>query len=140
MRIMTRILLVLCVTMLCEILPSPSRADELNTKALITFDGPVQIPGRVLPAGTYVFRLEDSIIDRNIVEIWTGDDMHLLATIMAVPTDRTQAEDKTAIKFEARDPDAPLAIKAWFRPGYTTGEEFVYSNPSLLSSPSPQGE
>src|ERR1700675_1565717 len=32
-------------------------ADEWNQATLITFSQPVQIPGRVLPAGTYLFEL-----------------------------------------------------------------------------------
>ena len=32
-------------------------ADEWNQATLFTFSQPVQIPGRVLPAGTYLFEL-----------------------------------------------------------------------------------
>jgi len=33
------------------------KADEWNQKTIFTFNGPVTIPGQVLPDGTYVFKL-----------------------------------------------------------------------------------
>jgi|HubBroStandDraft_4_1064222.scaffolds.fasta_scaffold45096_1 hypothetical protein len=53
------------------------RADEWNKKTVVTFTEPVQIPGAVLPAGTYVFKLMDSASDRNIVQIFNADETHL---------------------------------------------------------------
>jgi hypothetical protein len=35
-------------------------ADELNQKIAYTFSGPVEIPGQVLAAETYVIKLMDS--------------------------------------------------------------------------------
>jgi len=34
-------------------------ADESDEKTVFTFSGPVEIPGQVLPAGTYVLKLAD---------------------------------------------------------------------------------
>ena len=39
------------------------RADDYNKKTRLTFSQPVEIPGKVLPAGTYIFRLADSLTD-----------------------------------------------------------------------------
>src|SRR5712692_10493794 len=35
------------------------RADETNKKTIVTVNEPIQVPGKVLPAGTYVFKLLD---------------------------------------------------------------------------------
>ena len=35
-------------------------ADEWDQKTIFTFSAPVEIPGQVLGAGTYVFKLADS--------------------------------------------------------------------------------
>ncbi len=35
-----------------------ARADEWNKETIVTFSGPVQVPGKVLEAGTYVFKLD----------------------------------------------------------------------------------
>jgi hypothetical protein len=54
-------------------LSSVARADEWNKRTVLTFSQPVEIPGRVLPAGTYTFMLADSMSDRHIVQIFNAD-------------------------------------------------------------------
>src|SRR5580700_184053 len=39
----------------------------------ITFNGPVEVPGTVLPAGTYEFKLVDPMGDPNVLEIRNED-------------------------------------------------------------------
>lgn len=103
-----------------------ARADEFNKKTIITFSQPVEIPGRVLPAGTYVFKLADSMTDRHIVQIFTADESQILATLLAIPDYRLRTTDQTVIKFGEVFPGAPEAIRAWFYPGNSIGQEFVY--------------
>ena len=60
---------VLCLTVLCIIVAPKAKADEWNQKTVVTFSAPVEVPGvgqHILPAGTYVFKLMDSLSDRNI--------------------------------------------------------------------------
>src|ERR1700722_6888261 len=113
---------------------SPSAtADDMNKKTVITFSGPVEIPGvhlqgyGVLPAGTYVFKILDSKSDRHIVQIFSQDEMTVYATILAIPNYRLKATDKTVITFRERPAGEPEALRAWFYPGRVWGEEFVYT-------------
>lgn len=107
-------------------------ADAWNRKTIITFSGPVEIPGvhlagwGVLPAGTYVFKILDSQSDRHIVQIFSQDEKTVYATILAIPNYRLQATDKTVITFRERPVGQPEALRAWFYPGRNWGEEFVY--------------
>jgi len=103
-----------------------AKADEWNEKTIVTFNQPVEIPGRVLPAGTYVFKLLDSQSDRNVVQIFNKDENHVYATLLAIPDYRMEPTGKTVITFEERRAGAPEAIRAWFYPGRNYGEEFVY--------------
>src|SRR5690349_11310642 len=112
---------------------SPSvRADDWNKKTVITFSGPVEIPGvhlqgyGVLPAGTYVFKILDSQSDRHIVQIFSKDELTVYATILAIPNFRLKATDKTVMTFRERPAGQPEALRAWFYPGRNWGEEFVY--------------
>jgi hypothetical protein len=87
------------------------------------------VPGvdaQILPAGTYVFKLLDSWSDRNIVQIFSPDETHVYTTILAIPNYRLKATDKTVLTFAERGAGQPEAIKAWFYPGATWGQEFVY--------------
>ena len=101
-------------------------ADQWNKKTVLTFSESVEIPGVVLPAGQYVFKLLDSLSDRNIVQVFNADENQVYATILAIPHYRMTPADKTVILFEERSGDQPQAIHAWFYPGENYGQEFVY--------------
>lgn len=104
-------------------------AQTKNQKTILTFSDPVEVPGvdaQILPAGTYVFTLVDSMSDRNIVRISNEDGTHVFTTILAINNYRLKATDKTVLTFKERGEGQPEAIKAWFYPGYEYGQEFVY--------------
>jgi hypothetical protein len=109
-----------------------ARADEWNQKTVVTFSGPVEIPGvhltgfAVLPAGTYVFKLLNSESDRHIVQIFSADEKTVYATILAIPNYRLKVTGKTVMTFRERPAGEPEALRAWFYPGSNSGEEFVY--------------
>ena len=109
-----------------------AQADEWNKKTVVTFSGPVEIPGvhltgwGVLPAGTYVFKVMDSQSDRHIVQIFNKEETTVYATVLAIPNYRLKATDKTVITFSERPAGEPEALRAWFYPGRQWGEEFVY--------------
>ena len=109
-----------------------SLADDWNRKTIITFSGPVEIPGvhlkgwGVLPAGTYVFKILDSQSDRHIVQIFSKDEKTVYATVLAIPNYRLKVTDKTVMTFSERPAGEPEALRAWFYPGRNWGEEFVY--------------
>lgn len=113
-------------------LTTSAMADEWNKKTVVTFSGPVEIPGvhvkgwDILPAGTYVFKLVNSPSDRHIVQIFNKDETVVHATVLAVPNYRLKPTGKTVITFHERPAGQPEAIRAWFYPGATSGEEFVY--------------
>jgi LPXTG-motif cell wall-anchored protein len=91
-----------------------------------TFNGPVEIPGQVLPPGTYVFKLLDSSTDRDIVQVFDKNQKHLYGTFLAIPDYRLKPAGKPIVTFDERAAGAPEAVKAWFFPGYNYGHEFVY--------------
>src|ERR1700678_949848 len=74
-------------------------ADEWNQKTIFAFSGPVEIPGQVLPAGPYVFKLADSSSDRNIVQVFGKDEKHLYGTFLAIPDDHLRPAGKPIITF-----------------------------------------
>jgi len=123
---------VLCVAMLGIPFAPKAAASEWNKKTIVTFSAPVEIPGKALGAGTYVFKLMDSPSDRNIVQIYDKDEQHLIATILAVPDYRLQPTGKTVIHFEERASNSPEAVKAWFYPGDQFGQQFVYPHQQAM--------
>jgi len=107
-------------------------ADEWNKETVVTFSGPVEVPGvgaHLLPAGTYVFKILDSLSDRHIVQIFNQDKTHLFTTVLAIPNYRLKSTDQTVMTFRERPAGEPEALRAWFYPGRKWGEEFVYARP-----------
>lgn len=110
----------------------PAFSGEWNKKTVLTFDQPLEVPGVVLPAGQYVFKLADSQANRHIVQVFNATEDKIFATILAIPRYRMTPADKTVILFEERRADQPQAIHAWFYPGANFGQEFVYPKSRAL--------
>ncbi len=106
-----------------------ARADEWDKRTVMTFNAAVEIPGKVLEAGTYVFKLLDSPSDRTVVQIFTPDEKRLVTTVLTIPDYRLDPSDKTVVTFEEGPAGTPAAIHSWFYPGDNYGVEFVYSKP-----------
>ena len=123
---------VFCMALVGGMFSPSAKADEHDKKTTITFSGPVEIPPvyitgmRILPAGTYVFKLVESSSNRHIVQIFNKDQTKIYATVLAIPNYRLVAKNKTVITFNEGVKDRPEAIRAWFYPGANWGEEFVY--------------
>jgi hypothetical protein len=109
--------------------PRTAAADEWNKQTKFTFSKDVEIPGKVLPAGTYVFKLADSPADRHVVQVF-DENRRIVATVLTIPVQRLKAADEPQVGFEEQPAGAPFPIKTWFYPGDLGGEEFVYSTHS----------
>ena len=108
------------------IVPPAAHADQSNQETRVTFSQPVQIPGRVLPAGTYVFVLPNEINDHSQVRIFNADRTMLIAMLLTVDAERSKPADNTVFGFAERGSAQPEAIVTWFYPGETSGHEFIY--------------
>ena len=115
-----------CAAALTACLAPGVRADEFNKKTILTFSGPVQIPGATLAAGTYVFKLADLASNRHVVQVFDKDEKKIYATILAIPDQKLEPSDEPVVLFAERPAGTPQAVKAWFYPGETIGNEFVY--------------
>jgi len=116
---------ILFVLAFLALLPA-AHADQANQETKVTFSQPVQIPGRVLPAGTYVFVLPEEINDHFEVRIFNADRTMLVATLLTISAERSKPTDNTVFGFAERGSAQPEAIVTWFYLGETTGHEFLY--------------
>lgn len=103
-----------------------ARADEWNKRTTLTVNETIQVPGAVLPAGTYVVKLLDSPSDRHIVQIFNAEENEVLTTILAIPNYRLKPTGDTLFTFWETPPGNPCALRAWFYPGDNFGQEFAY--------------
>jgi hypothetical protein len=100
-----------------------ARASEMDQATKITFSQSVQIPGRVLPAGTYWFLVPEP----DVVQVFSSDQSTLYATLQTISSEHLEAVEQTEITFADRGSMQPEAIVRWFYPGRSTGHEFLYS-------------
>jgi hypothetical protein len=115
-----------CAAALTAAIAPGARADEWNKKTILTFSGPVQIPGATLPAGSYVFKLADIPGNRHVVQVFDKDEKKIYTTLLAVPNQRLEPADKPIVLFSERATGSAQAVKVWYYPGETIGNEFVY--------------
>ncbi|MGA8578349.1 MAG: hypothetical protein WB579_06690, partial [Bryobacteraceae bacterium] len=98
----------------------------------------MQITDQLLQPGKYVFLLvgghSDRYTDRDTVEIFNGDQTHVIDTVIAVPTYRVQPTSKAAFSFWETPPGTARALRDWYYPGDNYGREFPYpKNPVMLA-------
>jgi len=121
--------LIFSASLVALALPRGVMAQTWNKKTVVKISQRIEIPGvgqQFLPAGTYIFKLVDSVSSRDIVQILSEDETHVFATILTVANYRLKTTDDTVMTFRERTSGQPEAIRAWFYPGANWGQEFVY--------------
>src|SRR5258708_8517556 len=111
-----------------------------DRKTIVTFSGPVSLPGTTLPAGTYVFKIADSAANRNIVQIFDRDGAKLITTLLGVAAQRDQAEGDPVVSFKETPSDRPPAVRYWYYAGEKDGNEFIYPKAQAMMIARASGE
>jgi hypothetical protein len=101
--------------------------DEANQETTIKFSAPVEIPGHVLPAGTYMFKLADDGSDPNVVQVFNSDGTKVYATLQTNSVQRLDATDNTTVTLAQQGSERPDALMKWYYPDSEMGHEFIYS-------------
>ena len=114
--------------LLALLLGTGTKADDWSKKTVVTFDQDVTIPGWVLPAGTYVFKLLNSSSSRFIVQVWEQDEMHLITTLMTVGDSYPNPNGHSYFVLDVSQTEegVPPAVVSWFFAGSDEGRDFIY--------------
>jgi hypothetical protein len=120
----------LVVTFLTVLTPN-AKAQMPDKRMQVTFSGPVEVPGEVLPTGTYVFEALDN---GHLTRILSADEKHVYVTLSTLPDVRMDPVDKPTVVLGEGVKGTPERVDAWFYPGDSVGNEFLYkktgSNPA----------
>jgi NAD-dependent oxidoreductase involved in siderophore biosynthesis len=103
-----------------------ANASELNQKTTITFSAPVQIPGQVLSAGTYIFQQSEPDTNPNIIQIVNAQTDRGVAVLQTLPAERGSAAEGITVTLANTASGSPAYLVNWFYPGSLTGYRFVY--------------
>src|SRR5262252_1985377 len=110
MKLGRSLLAILAVFSAGILLPRTAAADEWDKRTILTFSQAVELPGTVLPAGTYIFQLADSQISRHVMQVFDQNG-RILATLLTIPAVRPIAAYEPRITFEEQRAGAPFPIK-----------------------------
>jgi hypothetical protein len=103
-----------------------AHADEADQSIKITFSQATEIPGQILPAGTYLFKLADPN-ELNLVRIFNPEGTRLYATLQTVTAERSKPTGDTVVVLAEQPDGRPETLVKWFYPGNASGHELVYS-------------
>jgi hypothetical protein len=97
----------------------------LNEATRFEFKQPVEVPGMVLPAGSYYFIVADTA-DGHTIQIF-DNAKRLVTTLQTISTERFDTTETTLVTLAAGSNGRPDAIVKWYYPNFRIGHEFVYS-------------
>ena len=100
---------------------------DMRRTTYFTFNRSVQLPGVVLPAGTYIFEVLNPESSADIVTVLSRDRKQVFLTKFTRTVYRPQQGklDSTISLGETASGNPP-AVKAWYPRFETRGREFIY--------------
>ena len=117
------LLAVFALAVLVMLVPQSASAEGFSMGNIAIFDQPVEIPGHVLPAGSYAFVERGS----SVVQVWDKDQTKLLATLITNAAEQSRfSDERQEFEFEKGKTDSPMELKAWFKNSGMLGHEFIY--------------
>ena len=124
--------IVLSAAVLTAAFALAAHADDFTKLTLLTFSGPVDVPGITLPAGTYRFQLADPSSGRRVVKVSDKDGTKTYGMFLSIPNQRMTPSNTPVVMFKETAAGAPPAVQVWFYPGETYGYEFAYPHAQAL--------
>jgi hypothetical protein len=119
-----KMLSTLCLAFATAILVPVLHADQTNQATKVIFNQPVQIPGKILPAGSYWIQMARNG-DPDIVQIFT-EQHELIASLFTITRERPETTLPAAVVVANPGDGKTQAIVAWFYLNRTEGHEFLY--------------
>lgn len=129
-------LAVVVAALMAVMTPAPVTGAETYDKlAYLSFNGPVQIPGVTLSAGTYRFRLTNPNTSRNVLQVLSNDGAIVYAMFHTIPDIRASLTDEAIVTFRETPVGVPPAMRSLFYGGEYWGYEVVYpkGGPNMIA-------
>jgi hypothetical protein len=111
-----------------------------DRSTIVTISAPVSVPGVVLPAGQYLFRLADTQASRNVVQIFDKDRTKIFATLIAISAERNEPSGEAVITFRESPANQAPALRYWYYAGEKQGQEFAYPKSQAIAIARASGE
>jgi hypothetical protein len=122
----TRILSAAAGALLLGLAVQPAGAQNNLHRDLLTFSGPVALPGVVLAAGTYSFEVPDVAFSPSFVRVRSKDGRQIYLSQYAIIVDRPDTAAVPHVTFGEAAAGSARPIQAWFPIGERSGRQFIY--------------
>lgn len=122
--------------LLCGAAVQAQDSAEVRRLTILTFSEPFQLPGKTLPAGTYRFEIPEISGAAHAVRVSSEDGTTVHGTFPTIPStlpQRDLSDQSTLLMFAERPAGQPQAVREWFYPGRSIGEEFLYPRQQAMS-------
>ncbi|MBP7146820.1 MAG: hypothetical protein KBD01_04685 [Acidobacteria bacterium] len=121
-------MLTLSVALLAGMTPLAfAQTGAQEDRTIVKLTERMQIPGRVLEPGTYVFRAMNIDTSKDqAVRIFNGDESQQIASVQAIDGHMVPAPQTTVFVVHPASGDQPMALKEWYTPAEQVGWAFVY--------------
>lgn len=105
---------------------SPASAQAFDERIRFTFTAPVAVPGAVLPAGEYVFRLPDPNSNRKVIQVLSGDmkTVHAMFFVNEILRGTEAASDQASLGEAPRG--TPRSVEGMWNQNSVYGRGFLY--------------
>jgi hypothetical protein len=103
-----------------------TQADGSAKQTTVTVQSPEQVPGSVLPAGTYVFKQSGARSGWTIVQVYSNDGASLVTTILAYPNRKVASNGSNVVTYPANGSGSIPAMEGVIFTGDSTVEQFAY--------------
>lgn len=123
------------VAALLAMTTAPVGATPNDKLTHMTFSQSVQIPGTILDAGTYRFRLADATSSRQVMQVLSNDGSIVYSMFYTRADWRNKVTDESTVTFRETPAGVPAAVRTLFYGGESRGYEFVYGKGELLTVP-----
>lgn len=101
-------------------------ADFALRTTILTFSAPVEVPGKVLPAGKYTFQRLDSGKNRHIIRVYSEDSLAPVAVFNTYANFNRKTVNKAVVGIKERANGAPAQLTSLLYPGDRYGLTFLY--------------
>jgi hypothetical protein len=129
MRARTTTAIIMGIVCTAGTLGSAVRADnnaaDPDRKAVIAIQSPMEIPGSVLPPGSYVFKQSGAQNGWTIVQIYNESESTLVTTVIAYPNAKLSSTGDTVMTYSAPGSNGQVLEAVTF-PGDTAPDQFAY--------------
>jgi len=105
---------------------SIAQAQPEDKRTYFTFSGPIQLPGKTLPAGRYTFRIVDTTTSRKVIQVLSDDEKRPYVMANTIPDQRRDPAKDATVAFYETPAGTPAAVKSWWYPGESIGYQFIY--------------